>query len=90
MTHSDFPGRRLRYYLSIPNPCPYLDGREERKLFVHLPQKDAVSINDQLAHLGFRRSQYINYRPACIGCQACQSIRIPVQNFWYPKTNPQP
>jgi arginine-tRNA-protein transferase len=86
MTHSDFPGRRLRYYLSVPNACPYLSGREEIKLFVHLPLKDAVSVHDQLAKLGFRRSQNIIYRPACMGCQACQSIRIPVKDFHISKS----
>lgn len=81
MSHSDFPGRKLRYYLSTPGPCPYLPDREERKIFVHLPLKDAALMNDQLAELGFRRSQNIIYRPACLACHACQSIRIPVKKF---------
>jgi arginine-tRNA-protein transferase len=87
MTDSSFPGRKLRYYLSQPAPCPYLEGKEERKVFVHLPAHEAVMINDQLSHIGFRRSQNIAYRPACLNCNACQSIRIPVADYPYSRSD---
>lgn len=76
-----FPGRKLRYYLTVPGPCPYLPGQEERKVFVHLPPLEAISVNDQLSAIGFRRSQNIAYRPACQNCRACQSVRIPVRRY---------
>lgn len=76
MVDHQFPGRRLRYYLSAPVPCPYLEGRLERKVFTHLPPFDALATNDQLSQIGFRRSQHIAYRPACETCSACQSLRI--------------
>jgi len=87
MTDSSFPGRKLRYYLSTPAPCPYIEGEEERKVFVHLPPHEAISINDQLSHIGFRRSQNIAYRPACLNCNACQSIRIPVNDYVFSKSD---
>ena len=34
-----------------------------------------------LSQGGFRRSQNIAYRPACDHCQACTSVRVPVQDF---------
>lgn len=74
-----FLGRKLRYFLTVPGSCPYLEGHEERKVFVHLPPLEAVAVNDQLSALGFRRSQNIAYRPACPSCQACKSVRIPVR-----------
>ncbi|WAC48792.1 arginyltransferase [Asticcacaulis sp. SL142] len=82
-----FPGRKLRYYLTIPGPCPYLPNLEERKVFVHLPPLEAISVNDQLSAIGFRRSQNIAYRPACHNCNACQSVRIPVNEYVLSKSD---
>lgn len=85
--NESFFGRTLRYYLTVPGPCPYLAGREERKVFVHLPPHEAVQINDRLSSIGFRRSQNISYRPACLGCNACKSVRIPINQFHNSKTD---
>lgn len=80
MTHH-FATRQLRFFLTAPSPCPYLPGREERKVFTHLPLSDGAAINDALTHIGFRRSQNIAYRPACERCDACVSARIPVGSY---------
>jgi arginine-tRNA-protein transferase len=76
-----FPSRRLRFFLTAPTPCPYLPGREERKVFAHLPLHDGAYVNDQLTQAGFRRSQNIAYRPACEGCDSCVSARIPALDY---------
>ncbi len=73
--------RRLKFYLTTSQPCPYLPDREERKVFANLATEGAVSLNDSLTRTGFRRSQTIAYRPACQGCRACKSVRINVENF---------
>jgi arginine-tRNA-protein transferase len=70
-----------QFYLTAPSPCPYLQGREERKVFTHLVGEKASELNDLLTHGGFRRSQSIAYRPACEGCRACLSIRVLVNDF---------
>ena len=70
-----------QFYLTAPSPCPYLPGREERKVFTHLVGEKAGELNDLLTHGGFRRSQSIAYRPACEGCRACLSIRVLVDEF---------
>jgi arginine-tRNA-protein transferase len=70
-----------QFYLTAPSPCPYLDGREERKVFTHLVGERAGELNDILTHGGFRRSQSIAYRPACEGCKACVSVRVIVDEF---------
>jgi len=62
-------------------PCPYLEGMTERKVFANLPFSDGAHVNDELTHAGFRRSQNIAYRPACEGCDACLSVRVPVAEF---------
>lgn len=70
-----------QFYLTAPSPCPYLEGREERKVFTHLVGERAKQINDMLSQGGFRRSQNIAYRPACEGCKACVSVRVVVDEF---------
>ncbi|HYF55342.1 MAG TPA: arginyltransferase [Salinarimonas sp.] len=70
-----------QFYLTAPSPCPYLPGKEERKVFTHLVGKRAVELNEILTQGGFRRSQTIAYRPACETCRACVSVRIPVAGF---------
>lgn len=72
---------KAQFYLTAPQPCAYLEGREERKVFTTLNGSSAVSVNNTLSHKGFRRSQAVIYRPACVGCSACMSIRIPVRAF---------
>ncbi|BAF87538.1 MULTISPECIES: arginyltransferase [Azorhizobium] len=70
-----------QFYLTAPSPCPYLPGKEERKVFTHLVGERAGALNDVLTQGGFRRSQSIAYRPACEGCRACISVRICVDDF---------
>jgi leucyl-tRNA---protein transferase len=70
-----------QFYLTAPSPCPYLPGREERKVFTHLVGGRARDLNDVLTHGGFRRSQTIAYRPACETCRACISVRVLVDEF---------
>ena len=70
-----------QFYLTAPSPCPYLAGKEERKVFTHLVGERAPELNDLLTHGGFRRSQSIAYRPACESCRACVSVRVVVDDF---------
>jgi leucyl-tRNA---protein transferase len=70
-----------QFFITAPAPCPYLPGQLERKVFTHLVGQDARSLNTQLSRGGFRRSQNIAYRPACEGCGACISVRVPVKKF---------
>lgn len=73
--------RRMKFYLTSPQPCPYLPGKIERKVFANLAVDGAVGLNDSLTRSGFRRSQTIAYRPACKTCGACRSVRIDVSAF---------
>ena len=81
-----FPTRQLRFFLTAPSPCPYLPGREERKVFAHLPLLDGATVNDSLTQGGFRRSQNIAYRPACEQCSACVSARIPAAGYVFSRS----
>ncbi len=69
------------FYITAPQPCPYLSGRRERKVFTHLTNDKPPGAVDHLLRTGFRRSQNIAYTPYCDGCNACVSVRILVDEF---------
>jgi arginine-tRNA-protein transferase len=69
------------FYVTAPQPCPYLPGRLERKLFTHLTHEKPQALIDNLLKGGFRRSQNIAYMPYCEGCHACVSVRVLVDEF---------
>ncbi len=70
-----------QFYVTAPQPCPYLEGRMERKLFTALQGDSSQKLNDSLSKQGFRRSQNVLYRPSCADCAACLSARIDVTRF---------
>lgn len=69
------------FYVTAPQPCPYLPNRLERKLFTHLSPDKPSQLVDNLLRGGFRRSQNIAYMPYCEGCHACVSVRVVVDSF---------
>ncbi|MDF2639278.1 MAG: arginyl-tRNA-protein transferase [Novosphingobium lindaniclasticum] len=75
------PVRFPRFFVTSPAPCPYLPGRSERKVFTELKGPHADSLNDALGRIGFRRSQTVAYRPSCLDCNACISVRVVAGEF---------
>lgn len=75
------PVRFPRFFVTSPAPCPYLPGRSERKVFTELKGSNADELNDALSRIGFRRSQTVAYRPSCIECSACVSVRVVAEAF---------
>ncbi len=69
------------FHVTSSEPCPYLDGRRERKIFTIAPGNGAELIYDTLAKHGFRRTQFALYKPACMDCKACISVRIRAADF---------
>lgn len=65
-----------KFYMTTEQPCPYLKGKQERKIFTDLIGEDASAMNEALGKVGFRRSQSVAYRPACSDCSACVSVRV--------------
>lgn len=70
-----------RFYVTSPSPCPYLPGKTERKVFTELAGPNADELNDALGRIGFRRSQGVAYRPSCLDCAACVSVRVLTSEF---------
>ena len=75
------PVRFPRFFVTSPAPCPYLSGKTERKVFTELKGPHAEALNDALGRIGFRRSQTVAYRPSCLDCQACVSVRVAAGEF---------
>jgi arginine-tRNA-protein transferase len=78
---TDHSPENTQFFLTAAMPCPYLEGREERKLFTHLTGRRAGALHHLLSDHGFRRSQNLIYRPACEGCMECRSVRIVADRF---------
>lgn len=74
------------FYMTAPAPCPYLNGKSERKVFSYLGGSAASAANSVLTARGFRRSQNIIYIPACETCQACVPVRVKVDGFTMTKS----
>jgi len=72
---------RTRFFVTQPQPCPYLEGRVEQKVVTVLGRSAAREKYDLLNRNGFRRSHEILYRPACPACQACVPVRVLVDDF---------
>ncbi len=75
------PVRFPRFFVTSPAPCPYLPGRSERKVFTELKGPHSDALNDALGRIGFRRSQTVAYRPSCVDCAACISVRVVAKEF---------
>lgn len=75
------PFRFPKFFVTNPSPCPYLPGKVERKVFTELNGRNASDLNEALGRIGFRRSQSVAYRPSCIDCSACISVRVLASEF---------
>ncbi|MCZ6870674.1 MAG: arginyltransferase [Gammaproteobacteria bacterium] len=71
----------LKFLVTPPHPCSYLEDREAVTLFVDPTTKMTNQLYSAMSALGFRRSGKHVYRPHCGSCQACVPIRIPVDEF---------
>jgi len=80
MKHS-ITQRPTSFFITAPLPCPYLDGRVERRMVTELSGVDSISLHDTLSRVGFRRSHSLVYAPICHGCSACLAVRTIVADF---------
>lgn len=67
-------------------PCPYLEGKTERKVVTDLSGPNAAELYERLSRAGFRRSHSLAYRPACPNCNACVPVRIATSEFQWTKS----
>ncbi len=74
------------FYSTELGPCPYLAGRQERRIVAILEPGAPDDQLDELTEAGFRRSQLYLYRPLCPGCSACVPVRVVVDGFRWSRT----
>lgn len=75
------------FYRTSAQPCPYVDGRVERKVITELAMQGSLDLYNDLSRAGFRRSHQLAYRPACPNCSACTPVRIDVSGFTPTRSN---
>lgn len=73
--------KTLQLYLAEEHPCSYLPGLSAGSIFIDPQEAVTADLYSQLIEQGFRRSAAHVYRPHCGDCNACISVRIPVQTF---------
>ncbi len=72
----------VNFFVTHPQPCPYLERKMERRLLVRCEEETQVAeVHNYLTQQGFRRAQNTLYRPSCANCQACLPLRIRVNDF---------
>lgn len=71
----------LRFCLTAPYPCSYLPDAVARSQVATPGELVDTQVYSQLVDQGFRRSGLFTYRPQCMGCQKCQTLRVPVERF---------
>ena len=71
----------MKFGITTPFTCSYLPEQEERLLVFMSDTQPTIGEYDFLIGAGFRRSGTQVYRPHCSSCNACESIRLPVNTF---------
>ena len=71
----------LKFGITSDFACNYLPDKQERLLVAVDDKLHNSEHYSWLMHEGFRRSGDQIYRPHCQNCQACQSLRIIVDQF---------
>jgi len=72
---------KLDFYATPAHPCPYLEQKDSKTLFLNPEIHPNAPIYSWLIDKGFRRSGDHIYRPHCDDCAACISIRVKAENF---------
>jgi arginine-tRNA-protein transferase len=71
----------IKIYLSAPHECPYIPSETASSLII---DPNLTIDRETLTFFtvnGFRRSGDVIYRPHCSRCNACVSVRIPVDDY---------
>ena len=71
----------MKFGITTAFTCSYLPEQKERLLVFMSDTQPTMLEYNYLISAGFRRSGTQVYRPHCGSCNACESIRLPVNTF---------
>ena len=72
--------RLLHHVIEPPRPCAYL-GDREAQLELRVQVEVTTSELEAMLERGWRRFGPVYFRPACVGCGECVTLRIDVDAF---------
>jgi arginine-tRNA-protein transferase len=78
--------KSLQLFATDNHACSYINGQQAKTLFIDPSENVSPAIYSQLCERGFRRSGQFIYRPNCDNCQACISIRVPVSDYAFSRS----
>jgi leucyl-tRNA---protein transferase len=78
---NDAPLQKLQFYVTTAYPCGYLPKKLAQSLIATPQNLVDANVYSGLIQQGFRRSGKFAYRPHCEHCNACISVRLPVNAF---------
>jgi arginine-tRNA-protein transferase len=67
-------------YIASPSPCGYLPDREWSLEYEYVSEMTAAEYLQRMVE-GWRRFGHMLFRPACLACRACQSVRVKAAEF---------
>ena len=67
-------------YIAPPSPCGYLPNRQWSLEYEMVVDISATEYSARL-RAGWRRFGGMLFRPQCLACQACQSLRVEIERF---------
>lgn len=70
----------LHHFVEPPRECSYLPGREAQ-LEIRVQVEVSPQELDVLLERGWRRFGPVYFRPACVGCMECVTLRVDVAKF---------
>jgi len=70
---------------SINDKCSYLDGKKQTMHYKVISDCDSTQCQEFIER-GYRRFGKMYFRPLCVDCNECQSIKIDVKNFKFSKS----
>ncbi len=71
----------IRLFETVVDDCPYLEDKKSASILVDPDHEIDNALFTMLSRSGFRRSGDMLYSPKCPSCNACVSVRIPVNRF---------
>ena len=72
--------RLLQHRIDGPEPCPYLPGLDSTTETLLMTGVTPPEL-ERLLERGWRRFGPVYFRPVCLQCSACVSVRVPAQGF---------